>query len=190
MVDPITSLLFVGYLAAAPISTRNPNYFSLQKVDSIGDVWNDLATEYTITNNDRLVTASLISPQSTRLIPFDRINFIKNELDTYRYLENGWDGEDSLKPSDESITRAKVFLDKLPSGLPTPKPMISKKGEIGFYWNNESFYADLHLETDNKVSYYARKKIGNFPEIFHDDLPEHSISTDWFKNNAIELYLA
>lgn len=192
MVDPITSLLIVSYLATTPITTRNPNYFDSPKKYSAGvnDACYGRATEYTITTNYGLATASLISPQSIRSIPPDCISLIKNELDTYRFLENGWDGEDSLKPTEQSITRAKTIIDNFPSGLPIPTPMLSRKGEVGFYWNNENFYADLQLESDKKISYYARKKSGDFPEIFHDGLLESTIIAEWFKDNAVELYLA
>lgn len=191
MIEPITSVLLVGYLACSPVATRKPEYLkSVQNELVLGEHFLGLETSYNITGDLSPATEFLIAPQLLTQIPYDRLESIKNEIDSYRDLQDGWDGEDSFKPSDEILKRAKELLSKLPSGLPNPIPMISQTGELGFYWNNESFYADLHLEDEHNISLYVRKKTDELSEYFYDNLPEDSLTSNWIKENVSVLYTA
>lgn len=192
MLEPITSVLLVGYLACSPAATRKPDYFNAaQKEVVLGDCFSELETRYTITEDFYPVTNYLILPQLVGQFHYDdHLESISNEIDSYSLLEDGWDGEDSFKPSNANLERAKLLLGKLPSGIPNPTPMLSKSGDLGFYWNNEDFYADLHLESELSISLYVRKKTDKLNEYFFDNLPEASLTSNWIKENVNILYSA
>lgn len=191
MLDPITPALLISYLACSPIPTRKPDYFgAVTKEFILGDRITDLETRYTITDNYSPATDYVISPQFGGNFYYDHLESIRNEIDSYGFLQDGWDGEDSFKPSIDVIERAKSLLGNLPSGLPNPTPMLSKSGDLGFYWNNESFYADLHFESEQSISLYIRNKIDGLNEFFFDDLPENLFNSNWIKENASILYTA
>ena len=190
MFEPITSALFVSYLACLPVATRKPDYFHSSQKEVASGILPELETRYTITKDISPATDFLIAPQLFGHLNYSHLESIKNEIDSYYDLSDGWDGDESYAPAVESLTRAKILLGKFPSGIANPIPMISKNGILGFYWSNEFFYADLHLEDEQNISLYIRKKIDGLDEFFFDDLPEDSLTTSWIKENASILYLA
>ena len=191
MLEPFTSMVFVSYLACLPVPTRKPDYFSsIKKEVVLEDLFSEIKTRYSITKELSPATDFLIAPQLVSQLHHNYLEVAKNEIDSYSLLQDGWDGEDSFKPLYNSLVRAKSFLDKLPSGIPNPSPMLSKTGGLGFYWNNEDFYADIHLEHDFSISLYVRKKNDKLNEYFYDNLPEDSLTSNWIKKNVDILYSA
>ncbi|WP_020166980.1 MULTISPECIES: hypothetical protein [Methylotenera] len=190
MLEPITSALFVSYLACLPVATRKPDYFHSNQNEVASGILPELETRYTITKDFSPVTDFLIAPQIVTHFNYNHLEAINNEIDSYHFLSDGWDGDDSYAPSVDALNRAKNLLGKLPSGIANPIPMISKNGNLGLYWSNDFFYADLHLEDYQNISLYIRKKIDGLDEFFFDNLPEDSLTTNWIKENASILYLA
>jgi len=58
----------------------------------------------------------------------------------------------------------------IPSGIPTPNPMLSDSGELGLYWDTESAFADLVLEASGRFSLFIRQKDGASKETFLEDI--------------------
>lgn len=95
-----------------------------------------------------------------------KISQISAELDEYRRLDAGWDGEDSESPDLSHIDAAINLLAFLPGGIPLPKPMVSADGEIGLFWKTTEYLADAVVEDERHFSLFLRSlKPGN-KEIF------------------------
>ena len=123
-------------------------------------------------------TELLISPKAAFQYPIDRKSSLEKEILSYSLLNDGWDGDGSFKPSDNEIDRAKNFISILPSGVPLPIPMLASNGEIGFYWNTDSAYADIHLESDGLISLYTRERFGGLEENY-EEIMEVDITSTW-----------
>ena len=88
------------------------------------------------------------------------------DLKDYSLLDDGWDGPESKAASVQAIGMALQFVDKLPSGIPLPKPMLSSDGEVGLYWDVEAIYADVGFEEDDRLSIFVRDRRDEDRETF------------------------
>lgn len=93
-------------------------------------------------------------------------DLLKMDLKAYLSLEDGWDNQDSKAVLVETINTAIQFVDKLPSGIPLPKPMLSNNGEIGLYWDIGDIYADVSFEEGNSLSIFLRDRSDEEHETF------------------------
>lgn len=67
-------------------------------------------------------------------------------------LKPDWDGYEGAVPSKSTILAGEILLDKFKSHIfQAPKIMLSGSGEIGFYWENGSEYAEITF--DNSIYY-------------------------------------
>ncbi len=77
-----------------------------------------------------------------------------NTLESYKSLEEDWDGYGGVTPSIEVVDTAINLIFKIKrDDLPTPKPMISSSGNVGLYWNGKDSYVEVGIDGDN--SYYT-----------------------------------
>lgn len=103
------------------------------------------------------------------LQPHQKFLLLK-EITTYTILEDGWDGDNSLKPTTDSINNATSYIEELYNiKAPLPKSMLNAQGEVGLYWDNQNIYIDIHFEVNNLISIYARSK-KNQEEFFFDEV--------------------
>ena len=82
---------------------------------------------------------------------------IQDKIYSFLLLEDGWDGYYGVAPSQKTVDKSLLLLDKiLNEGLKEPQTMLSSQGEIGFYWRNKSkkLYVELGIEDENEFSYY------------------------------------
>lgn len=123
--------------------TANPNPLDIvsRKVDSLGTL---LATE--IDFSTYIETT------------YSGYEAVKFELNAYLELADDWDGPGSKAPSAEPIATAIGFMDRLPSGIPLPKPMLSSSGEVGLYWDVDAIYADVAFEGGDAFSLFIRNR--------------------------------
>ena len=77
------------------------------------------------------------------------------ELDSYRELDDGWDGPDSTAPSYSAIADAQAFLAALPAGVAVPHAMISSDGYVGLFWDDGKNFASVSFSGGGRVSYYG-----------------------------------
>ena len=85
----------------------------------------------------------------------DKFVRLIERMDEYSLLQDGWDGDDSLAPNHIQIAAARELIGKFPSGVPTPAPMISARGLIGFFWDEEHFFADIDIDRSGVISYFC-----------------------------------
>ncbi|PPD56986.1 MAG: hypothetical protein CTY10_01195 [Methylotenera sp.] len=175
--EPLSTALLSLALFAPVLPTRKPDWSitSIIKSDLASSDWEHLRSisngSFTSSFNGNVVhvtskpsTELLISPEAAYQYPLDRKNMLKKQILSYSTLSDGWDGVGSLKPTQDAINTAEKFIELLPSGIPLPTPMLASDGEIGFYWDTESAYADLHLEEGGLISLYTRERFGELAE--------------------------
>jgi hypothetical protein len=112
---------------------------------------------------------------------YNRLDEVKNRVNSYAYLCDNWDLNGSKKPDMTHIKNALHFLDLLPSGYPIPKAMIGPEG-IGLYWDTPSLYADIAFEGQKSLSLFTRNKAIN-AESFEGDININNVNKEWFVNH-------
>ena len=103
---------------------------------------------------------------------------LRDEAHRYQRLQDGWDGDGSTKPGEASIEAALSFIDRLPAGLTLPGIMLSSEGEVGFYWQLPSGYADISFDSAGAASFYSRPAVG--AEVFLENLAMDTFTRTWF----------
>jgi len=121
--EPLSTLVLVAaFLAPVPL-TKRPDWVVDERVSRH-------STGATGTNTNELVSAPMVATESILMPPSpsmvsDRRVLLAQEIQTYKFLKNGWDGEGSVAALPESMAAALRFVDQLPGGLPLPGAMLS-----------------------------------------------------------------
>ena len=102
--------------------------------------------------------------------PVDKLEKLRNELDSYRSLSAGWDGPESVAPDAAHLDDAANLLQILPAGIPLPRPMLSSNGEVAFYWRLDNLFADIVIEGNGIVSIFIRQTSPTVMESFWDNV--------------------
>lgn len=74
------------------------------------------------------------------------------------YSNYNFEFDNINRPTDTDIELIIKLLESLPDNLPTPKPMISDKGNIGLYWDNKMTYIDIELEKNKLFTIFIRSR--------------------------------
>lgn len=91
-----------------------------------------------------------------------------SEMESYRGLPGGWDGEDSVGPSSETIDAAEAFLRNLPEQVSAPEAGATGDGYAEWYWRTPNGVATVSIK-DRKISYYARSSGDSHKDSFWFD---------------------
>ena len=91
-------------------------------------------------------------------IAISRLDWIDAQIESYSALQDGWDGPNSRPPLATHIDAARSILRSLPAGTPIPKPMLSSAGELGLYWEEVEWMADIAIESDREFSLFFRSR--------------------------------
>ena len=72
---------------------------------------------------------------------------LRTQLDGYRHLRNGWDGDSGIAPPENRIAAAERLLATLPCDLATPACGPAGDGEVGLYWDDPEtgVYVDVDV---------------------------------------------
>jgi len=100
------------------------------------------------------VTVEFLQHQAKPGVP-ERMADVASELESYRDLEVGWDGPESIGPPSAAIDDAIAFLVALPPTAPEPEATISADGQVGLYWDLDGQLASVNFHGAGKVSYYG-----------------------------------
>lgn len=174
--DPISTLVLVAsFLAPVPL-TKRPEW--AEKV-----CLSDYSQGASTTNTTVLISASTVSTASILMEPssspiLDRRVLLAHEIQSYKFLKDGWDGSGGVSAFQKSMDAALYFVEKIPGGLPLPGAMLSSSGEVGFFWDVESGYADINFAPDGSASFFSRTHSGQ--EYFQESLAGDSFTREWF----------
>lgn len=83
---------------------------------------------------------------------------IAKELYGYTFLEPGWDGPDSVRPSTSAIADASEFVWRLPINANLPEPTVYADGQVGWYWRKGDDVLSVVFSGDRKYAYYGNVK--------------------------------
>jgi hypothetical protein len=83
---------------------------------------------------------------------------ISKELFLYKFLEPGWDGPNSVRPSTSAIVDASEFIWRLPIDVNLPEPTVYADGQVGWYWRNDDDVLSVVFSGDSKYAYYGSVK--------------------------------
>lgn len=79
------------------------------------------------------------------------------EIRSWNLLDNDWDGENGLKPSEQSIKEAVSFVTLISSEIIPPEPMLLSSGHAALFWNEANLYADIEFLGDGRIAYFIKQ---------------------------------
>lgn len=131
-------------------------------------------------------SATEIMPLELPQPPLDRTEAIRTELHSYAGYGPNWDGHEAVAPEREHIESAVAFLEKIPSGYPLPKPMLSTSGEVGLYWEHPALFADIAFEGNGTFSLFTRDKATK-RETYIEGATVDELDAAWFAGQLQKL---
>lgn len=174
--EPLSTLALVAaFLAPVPL-TRRPDWVVGSRASKVPELIVE-SDARELSAPSTVATDSILMPSLPRIFS-DHRELLAREVKTYAFLEDGWDGEGSARPTEYSTLEALRFIDRLPGGLPPPHAMVSSAGELGFYWDLEGGYADISFAADGSASFFSRTHSGQ--EFFQEALNSDNFSREWF----------
>lgn len=174
--DPLTTLIVLPAFVCAAATVR-PQYE--RQIESYTDVRRELRIT-TKTQYGKLARAATEAPLfDSKSFGLDRRDLLIKEVRFLAERQDGWDGEGSYGPTAHSREAAEWFLKTLPAGVPLPVPMMTMRGEIEFYWDLPTGYADMSFDAYGNGSFFA-KASNNDQETFIDDMRAGDIHSEAF----------
>lgn len=90
---------------------------------------------------------------STHALSYRHLNL---KLTSYLVLKDNWDGYEAVPPRKDAVSSAINFaLELMNRGICCPKAMLSSDGEVGLYYEEETFFVDIGFEEESLFSYFA-----------------------------------
>lgn len=163
-VSTITAIA-VASAVIRPPATKGDGW-KLHPVPSTLLIDERVLTDQPILSAAPLWSSTTASQYTSAAHALDKIEWLKAELESYKSLTSGWDGEGSLPADGAHIYAAGQILSLLPAGIPLPKPMLSADGEVGLYWKSSEYLADAVIEDADHFSFFIRSLKDGNQEIF------------------------
>ena len=91
-----------------------------------------------------------------------------SQIENFHAMPGDWDGDGTVLPSEDTFSAAREFILNLPAGLPFPIAMLTSLGDIEFYWDSASGYADMSFDVSGVASLFGRNAFGE--EFFFDNI--------------------
>lgn len=134
-------------------------YFSEEQVGS----------RYFTQHTNDIPAITQLPPPATSQATDKNFDLLISKLADFLKLTPGWDTEESVPPSVESIEDTLSFIKRLRVlNFPYPQPMLSTEGQIGLFWDESGVFIDIEIEGNNKISYFAKDTNGE--KIGADDI--------------------
>ena len=159
------STLLILPVAAAALATARPPYERYLEQYQRSQVFCREDTRHALVISKPAVTEIFFA--NAPMVQ-DKQTHLREKIRQFAALPDGWDGQGSVKPSAAAVHAASAFLDGLPSGIAIPTPMVTRRGEMEFYWQLRAGYADVSFDADGIGSFFARNPAGD--ELFLDNL--------------------
>lgn len=82
---------------------------------------------------------------------------LRQDLAMYAKLQENWDGEGAIPPSQWAVDDALTFLDGRPQDIPPPYPEEGTEGDVGVYWDysDDHIFAEVTFDGDGTCAYFA-----------------------------------
>lgn len=176
--EPISTLALTVALAAAIPASRKPQWEDVAPYRVVEPHTADTSTFFqlkTPASFDEPSVGIELELPSALLSPKE---LLMREILSYSQYEDGWNGDGSIGPDEEAIHAATDFIQKIPSRLTLPRPMLSFDGEIGLYWGMESGYAEVTFESNGEFSFFSRSEEGE--EKFQENMRLNTLTDNWF----------
>ena len=122
--------------------------------------------------------------QSTTITNSSSYDTLLGKLYGFLSLKPDWDGYEGTVPSKSTIVAGEILLDKFKSHIfQAPKIMLSGSGEIGFYWENGSEYAEITCDRPDTYTFVYLKDKMTYSE--EDRSIEKNFSFDMINKIAV-----
>lgn len=125
-----------------------------------------------------------VLPQSHEASKSASLAMLFGKLQSYRSLDEDWDGYGGSPATYKSFISAIEFLSSLSQRFDTPSPMLASDGEISLYWKTEDKYLEISFPGDGTYHYIYVSPTDRYAS---PDLPLNSNSIN--KNFATHLQL-
>ena len=168
-----TSTTTLIALAMTPVGLTGSDFGLSQRA---APVRADTRTDIVLRRQETLTEWNVVTSEGDT--PIEQL---RQKVQEYANLSDGWDGPGSIHASSQSRDAALGFIDQIPIGIPVPGIMISSQGEIGFYWDFAGGNADISFTESGAASFFARS--GQSHEIYVEHLKTSDFSRQWFFAN-------
>lgn len=91
-------------------------------------------------------------------------------------------GDPGIESRPEEIITAIKIIRAIPDDLPLPTLMRDDEGQIGMYWDDRDFYADINIEGESQFSFFSKKR-STKQEFFLDEVYPSELSPAWFNKH-------
>lgn len=81
-----------------------------------------------------------------------------SEMDSYRYLAEGWDGVGSVAAESSLVDAAISFIRAFPLDMAAPEASASADGSVSWFWNTDAVYATISFTRPGRFAFYATEK--------------------------------
>lgn len=86
----------------------------------------------------------------------------ESRIAEYASLVDGWAGDRSYAPGQTALGQILELLDKsCQQGWQPTRVFVTTDGELGLVWDRDRTYANVSVETDGLMSFYAHDADGN-----------------------------
>ena len=82
----------------------------------------------------------------------------RSEMASYRELQDGWSGFESVSPNKRAINDALIFLRLIPVMAKSPESTVSDDGTVGWFWQTADAFISVHFSGDGRYAFYAKVK--------------------------------
>jgi hypothetical protein len=171
--DPITTLLAIPAVVGA-LATARPQYERCDEKYEKAPLVVRTDTEHALLERSLAATEILIQFSSPPT-EYDKREQLKVLIFQFAALPAGWDGDGSLSPTIAAVDAAVAFLNSIPPGIPLPTPMVTSAGDMEFFWDISTGYADISFNSSGIGSFFAKDLDGkelflvntgsNFPDL-------------------------
>lgn len=179
--EPVSTTIALLASLVLP-TTAKPDWFSENTKKNENISTSIIRAELYNFNNtpaDQETIAELRIPIGNKIPEKTSATDVFSRLASYSKLQPDWDGADSIVPSIVDVKLAINFVESIPPIFPLPKPMLSREGVIGLYWDDGSVYIDIQFDSENTLSVFSRDRSSR-KEKFVDSVDITSIDSNWY----------